>query len=172
MRPWSDIQSRISMLVVGHFSPILMTLSYGFLMLACGYQINTQMSHQPDALQSTRLTIQNLTPYTEVPLIIQRSWIRHVAHISQRSGALSRCSYPVISIALSKRSLTWGSSHLMPSKRGAQARMLSIQLACEDAIKRVDQTLFMLSLDGRYADLDSLTLIVDQSISRLISELD
>ena len=166
MRLWSDIQSRISMLIVDQFNVVLMTLSYGVSMLACGYQINPQMSHQPDSLQSTRLTIQNLTPYTEVPLIIQRAWIRHVAHISQR------CDYPVISIALSKRSLTWGSSHLMPSKRGTQARMLSVQLACKDKIKRVDQTLFMLSLDGRYADLDSLTLIVDQSISRLISELD
>ena len=148
---------------------LIMALSLCLSLLACGYHLNYQGRHQSDSRPRTGVKIQNLTPYPELSLIVDRAWAHHTR---MERLIISRCPHPMISLELSKQSFTWGSSLPISSERGAQARMLGLSLICNHHFKGEEQTLFLISLDGHYTDTDSLTLNIDQSISRLISKLD
>ena len=169
MKTQAYVKSQASTSISSRLLILIMTLSVCFSLIACGYRLNSRGHHQSASLPRTEIKIQNLTPYPELSLIVDRAWTHHT-----RTERLisSRCPHPMISLEFSKQSFTWGSPHPISSGRGAQARMLGIYLICDHQLKGKEQTLFLISLDGHYADTDSLTLNVDQSISRLISKLD
>jgi len=113
--------------------------------------------------------IQNLTPYSEVPLIAERSWVKYT---SDRSLSQERCPQPALSFGLSRRSITWNTSLRDVGAQGVQTRMLFIELTCAQEMRWVEKGLLLISLDGHDQDREALTLVIDQMLYRLISKLD
>ena len=134
--------------------------------ISCGYQINPHTRH---SRSHTRLMIHNLTPYNEVPLIAERSWLKYA---SDQSVPREYCPQPTLTFSLSRRSITWDSSSQASGARGIQTRMLFIELNCTQERNWVEQGVLLISLDGYDHDREALTLTIDQMLYRLISKLD
>ena len=135
----------------------------------CGYQFNSYSFDEHQRLNRPRLQVDNLTPYPELPLIVERAWSAHVHLYAHRAHL---CRRPLISVSLSERTLTWGTGDQFSVKSGLQTRMLFLRLTCSDVMKVIERAPLVLTLDGHYADVDALTLVIDESIARALSKLD
>lgn len=136
---------------------------------ACGYQVNSYSFDEDHRLNQSRPQVHNLTPYPELPLIVERAWSAHVHLYAHRAHT---CRRPLISVSLSERTLTWSAGGQSSVTSGVQTRMLFMRLSCSDVIKVIERAPLVLTLDGHYADVDALTLVIDESIARALSKLD